>query len=246
MSDIDTILSRVQKLLALADKNSNVNEAAVATAKAQGLIEQYNLDQAQIAADKGQTEISSEEINNDFAPLYEGKRAISWKSSLAEALSRANNCRVFLVKGNIRIVGKKTGVELTRFLFEYVSGEVERLCDVAIKSERDESGKTGAKTWANNFKLGAVAAVRDTLKTAQAEARSKYEGTQAMAIINNESMAVDNWLADNMKLRNKTAHPVADDSEARVAGYKAGKTIDLSRTGLSTNKNSETSHRLIA
>lgn len=241
MADLDNIVSRVQKLLALANNNSNVNEAAVAAAQAQRLIEQHNLDMAQLAADNGKDSISDEEIANDYTPLYEGKRAITWKGTLADVLARANNCRVFLQGGNIRIVGKTTGVELTRFLFNYVSAEVERLCETAIKSDREDTGKAGAKTWANNFKLGAVTAVRDNLKIAQAETRAKYEGTQAMVLINNEAQAVEKWLGDNMKLRNKAAHPVAGDHDARAAGYRAGKTIDLNRTGLGAGASSSAS-----
>ena len=228
----DNILSRVQKLFKLAANNANVNEAANAAAKAQQLIDQYNLDMAVLAADKGETELSSEKIDFDQTPLYEGKKAITWKGALANAIARANNCRVFLQGGNIRIVGKTTGVALTRFLFDYVCAEVERLCDVSIKRDRDVTGKVGAKTWANNFKLGAATAVADNLAASQREVQQKYAGTQAMVIISREGQAVEAFMSNNIKLRNKEAHKVAGDASARAAGYQAGKSIDLNRTGL--------------
>lgn len=225
----DTIIARVQKLLALSNNNSNVNEASAAAAAAQKIIEQYNLDMAQIAASNGEETISQEEISREYAPLYQGKNAITWKGSLADCISRSNNCRVFLTGGDIHIVGKKTNVELSRFLFTYVSNEIERLCSIAMKVNAG-----GGKSYSNNFKLGAVSAIRDNLKKSQAEVRNKYEGTAAMVIINNEAMAVDHWLNTNMRLRQKAASHTSYNPNARNDGYAAGSTINLNRAGLNS------------
>lgn len=227
MTVSDSIISRVQKLLSLSRNNNNVNEASAAAAAAQKLIDQYNLDMAQIAADNGGNSISSEEISRDHEPLYKGRNAITWKGLLADVIARSNNCRVFLTGGDIHIVGKHTGVELSRFLFNYVSGEIERLCAIAMHYNRG-----AGKSYSNNFKLGAVTAIRDNLKTSQAEVQAKYAGTQAMVIINNESRAVDNWLSTHMRLRSKAATTSSYNSNARSDGYNAGKSIDLNRTGL--------------
>lgn len=226
---MDHIISRVQKLLSLAHNNTNLNEASAAAAAAQKMIEQYNLDMAQIAANNGEDAISGEEISKEHTPLYRGRNAITWKSSLADVISRSNHCRVFLTGGDIHLVGKKTNVELTRFVYSYVSNEIERLCSIAMKAN---SG--AGKGYSNNFKLGAVSAVRDNLKKSQAEVRDKYQGTAAMVIINNESTAVDTWLKSNIKLRNKSTSHTSYNPDARSDGYAAGNTIDLNRTGLNS------------
>ena len=149
---------------------------------------------------------------------------------MADIIARSNNCRVFLSAGTINIVGKRTGVELTRFLFSYVNCEIDRLCAIAM---RVNSG--GGKSYSNNFKLGAVGAVRDNLKRSRAEVQAKYSGTQAMVIINNEALAVDSWLNVNMRLRTKAHAQTKYDNNARSDGYNAGSSIDLNRTGLNGN-----------
>jgi len=224
---VDSIISRVQKLISLSKNNNNVNEASAAASAAQKLIDQYNLDMAQIAVDNGGDRISDEEITRDHEPLYNGRNSISWKVSLAEAVSRSNNCRVFLSGGTINIVGKQTPVALTRFLYSYVQSEIERLSAAAMQVN---SG--AGKSYSNNFKLGAVTAVRDNLKRSRAEINTKYSGTQAMVIVNNESREVDSWLSRNMSLRTKTRVHTKYDNNARSDGYNAGSRIDLNRTGL--------------
>ena len=223
----DSIVSRVQKLLSLSRNNNNVNEASAAASAAQKLIDQYNLDMAQIAVDNGGDRISDEEITRDHEPLYNGRNSISWKSSLADAVSRSNNCRVFLSGGTINIVGKQTPVALTRFLYSYVQSEIERLSAAAMQIN---SG--AGKSYSNNFKLGAVTAVRDNLKQSQATVQAKYSGSQAMVIINNESREVDSWLNGNMRLRTKANVQTKNNNNARSDGYSAGSTINLKTAGL--------------
>lgn len=230
------IITRVQKLLALAANNTNVNEAAVAAAKAQELISQHQLDMAQLAVDAGNDSLSDEEIRNDFTPLYEGQRSIAWKSYLADIVAKNNNCRIFLKRGNIHVVGKSTSVEITRFLFAYISGEIERLCERAMKNDRGATGKAGAKTWSNNFKIGAVEAIEDSMNKSKVDVQKNYAGTTAMTLVRKEDDMVADWLAFNMKLRQKQPHHIAGDKEARVAGYVAGSTIDVNRNGLNAGQ----------
>jgi len=227
---MDKVIDRVRKLLSLANNNANINEAAAAAAQAQKLIAQHQLDMATIAVEEGKDSLSDEPIGISDVPLYEGKRAITWKGSLAQIIAENNACRVFLSvgTGNICVVGKPANIEMTRFLYSYVAAEIERLSEISLRYQG--FGREGAKTWSNNFKLGAVSAVRDNLAAMKREVQAQA-ASSAMVLIRNEDQAVKSFV-DNMHLRQKPKVKITHDISARAAGYQAGKNIDVNRTGL--------------
>lgn len=227
---MDKVVDRVRKLLSLANNNANINEAAAAAAQAQKLIAQHQLNMATIAVENGKDSLSDEPVGISDVPLYEGKRAITWKGSLARTIAENNACYIFFSDGgNICVVGKPTNIEMTRFLYSYISSEIERLSETFLR--RQGFGREGAKTWSNNFKLGAVSAVRDNLAAMKNEIQAQA-ASSAMVLIRNEDQAVKSFVENNMKLRQKPAVKITHDISARAAGYQAGKNIDVNRTGL--------------
>jgi len=217
----NSILIKIQGLLNLANNNSNVEEAALAASRAQELCDKYRLDLAAIEEDTGHQQ-NKEEISKDHAPLYRGQRSIYWKTRLAVGLCEPNGCKVFLRGGNIQIVGRKTNSEIVRYMFSYLSKEIERLCAQQLV-------RGGGKTWANNFKIGAVNAISDRLKVSQKETFKSYTGTTALVVVKQESEEVEQWTENNMNLsRGKTAS-FRGHSSARNAGYDAGSKIPLNK-----------------
>lgn len=221
------IIERVKKLLALS-QSSNINEASAAAAKAQELIERYRLDLASVQVENNEAEV--EIIEDDNQPLISSERGITWKRSLAQILARENNCKSWTDKKyiagklqtEIRLVGSKTNIEIVRYLFAYIVVEIERLC------QKENVGK--GKTWSNNFRMGAVFAIREKLEAKHKEIRKAYAGSQALVFMQKQELALEDFFKDleaklNLKDVKLSLHRYNPDGVN--AGYRAGSSINM-------------------
>jgi len=231
------IIDKVRKLLRLAE-SPNANEAAAAAAKAQQLIDENNLSAALLALDSGASE--SDEPIEDFykkgAPLDVQPLAHRWRSQLAGTIARANACRIYLVGGKIALVGRPSDAETVRYLFAYLTREVERLC------ERD--GKGCGRTWRNNYRLGVVdtimlklrqqreqfAAEQRKLAAADTNTQALVRVNQALVMVEKRSADTAEWVKKNLKLYAGSGSGSRYDGSARQAGRKAGQSISINRS----------------
>lgn len=75
----EALLDKIAALLALAEKNNNVHEAATAAAMAQSLLTKHRLTLEDIEATR-------EEKIDEQEPLWFAERLIFWKGVLAEGV----------------------------------------------------------------------------------------------------------------------------------------------------------------
>lgn len=228
---MSAIIDKVRKLLRLAE-SPNANEAALAAAKAQRLIDEHNLSAQLLALDAA--EAVPDEPICDFedkgAPLETNRRHPRWRTQLAGTIARANGCRVYINGENIALVGRPSDAETVRYLFAYLTREVERLC------EREGAGC--GVTWRNNFRLGVVYAIMEKLK----EARERFKGearkqatsdmalmrvNSALARVEERGMDVADWIKTNLKLVSRGGSGGSYDPGAVAAGKQAGKSIRI-------------------
>lgn len=226
----DEAVSKAVRLLRLA-QSDNPHEAALAAAKAQEIIDRYKL--------TGITEESSipvvEEPIRDFEAPLDGTTGnmARWRVMLASTLAKANQSRVYTwtdARGkSIKIVGRPSDAETIRYLYQYLTREIERLASLHAKGN--------GKTWANNFRLGIVDEIGDRLReqreatvhavkqeTANTSALVRVD--QALAKMEKQAGAVADWMKENLKLK-KTYSQTRYDDSARMAGRRAGKSINL-------------------
>ena len=136
--DLDKVISKVQKLLALS-KSDNAGEAAAAMNAANKLIDQYRLS----SADLETSEESIDPMMEDSEAIYETGRIIPWRSSLVGVLARHYGCALFnqvaYPKGrkvsHFKLVGRKSDIAIVRYFVSYLTAECQRLC------EREAYGK---------------------------------------------------------------------------------------------------------
>lgn len=129
------IIEKVKKLLAIAADDSAVNEhqAASAAAKAQELLEAYNLDMAQI--DDNRT--SDRQDKKRKGGLYK------WQRSLWDSVAKLNFCMYWSEKGNYkgakyehRVLGRQENVIGAEILADYLQQTIERIAqDTARERE---------------------------------------------------------------------------------------------------------------
>lgn len=231
------IIAKVQKLLRLAT-SSNANEAALAAAKAQELIDTHQLAATLLALDNAEpTKGLDDEPIVDFekagAPLEtSGKKLDRWRGNLASVVARQNGCRIYFSGSDIALVGRPSDAETVRYLYGYLSREVERLTTVA--------GHGMGRTWRNNFRLGVVETIANKLYEqrrkfehhVRAEARSESSTAlvrvdRALATIDKRGETVNDWIKANLKLYASSGGGSAYNHSAREQGRRAGRSISV-------------------
>lgn len=147
-SEIESVIRKVQKLLALADESRNPSEAEAiaASMKVQKLLAKYNLDIAEVTGEE-----KKEEIEQVIADVGTGKK---WKYTLADVVAKSYCCKSFC-RGSEMIVfyGFRSDVLIARRVFMYLFKVGNTLASNHIK-QRKESGERRMDGVYNSFCLG--------------------------------------------------------------------------------------------
>lgn len=171
----DEALEKVLKLLKLAEGTGNTHEAANAAARAQEIMDRYQIERGAVAAAEAARGINGGAASPPDEPISEQEYLDilrttwpKWRAELAAAIARHNHCRVYLTRtyqhgvvrcnrttgeqrarAAIAIIGRASDANAVRYLYQYLVREIERLCE-------KECPRGGGRTWANNFKRGAA------------------------------------------------------------------------------------------
>jgi hypothetical protein len=237
----EKILTRLKRLLALA-QSDNVHEAANAAGLAQKLMTEHQLSEAMLAS-LGATTLDTSgpaEVSDDY--LAERKphsaRKELWKGSIAAALADANACKTYWQGPNLRVIGTPINAGTVRYLYAYLTREVERLA-AAYKGRCD-------RKWLNSFRVGAAyeiadkiregkkLAERDVLADAKklAAANPVDHGANlvrteyALSLVKNELERVTTFAKKNLKLKTGRAATISNAS-GYYLGREVGATVNL-------------------
>jgi hypothetical protein len=241
---IENVAEKVRKLLRLAT-SSNVNEAALAAAKAQQLIDEHNLTDALLSIDSEQREPdeSIEDFGRKGAPLDTGKKLDRWRWYLASTLLRANGCAGYVSGGDIHIIGRPMDADAVRYLYAYLKREVEQLVT--------RNARGCGRTYVNNYRLGVVDTIAKKVNSEREAFRQKIReeasrtGGTALVRVNTALTRIDqkhaeavSWTERNMNLRSSGRSSSRLDFNARAAGQRDGQSIavNTSRSGLGTGR----------
>lgn len=222
MSDIDSIISKVKKLLALSS-SSNANEAANAAALANKLIDQYRLSTADLSGDSSEIDPMME----DQGFVYETGRIIQWKSHLVCLLASHYGCAVFnslsypqgRKVSRYKLVGRKSDIAIVNYMFAYISSECSRLC------EKEAHGK--GRIFANSYCEGFVSGIRSQLSESRKEAEKEATGAAIVAINRREAEAKDFMNSLHRLGKSKGGSSSQLNYSAFNAGMMQGKSMHL-------------------
>lgn len=236
---MSAIIDKVRKLLKLAE-SPNANEAALAAAKAQQLVDEHNLSAALLALDGAEAvpDEPIEDFESKGAPLETSRRHPRWRTQLAGTIARANGCRIYINGEHIALVGRPSDADTVRYLFSYLAREVERLCA--------KEGVGCGTSWRNNFRLGVVYAIMEKLREERErfakDARSQASNGTALMRVNTALARVEQrgmdtaaWMKANLKLVSRGGGGHSYDRGALEAGKRAGNSIQIggAKAGLS-------------
>lgn len=217
MTDVKHILDKVRKLRNLAAGASTLAEAEAAAAQAEAIIARYRLDEAQIGLDGAAVPTDVEAAEE---PLYSSGRPNGelWRESFANLLAEHYGCAVYSTRDSnghsvIRIVGRDSDVTIVRYMFAWLTTEIERL-------SLSEWGRSAR----HSFRMGAVVGLADTLEATQKKVTPLSQMRAALALVDQKNQAAE-FLRRSVKLRPKSAKYRGGDAYER--GKKAGAKIHL-------------------
>lgn len=129
------IIEKIEKLLRLATNNSNEAEAQAAMAKAQEMLEAYNLDMAQLGGEAKNTNAKRKDQTKSGG-LY------TWQRNLWKGVAELNFCHYLSIKGlakgskyEHRLIGSHANVIATTLMADYLQATVEKLAQKWAKEQ---------------------------------------------------------------------------------------------------------------
>ena len=222
MSQIDTILNRVKKLLALTiERGATPEEAATACAKAQELLFEHNLSMSQV--DTSEFGIPSEKIENVEVNLDANTRTIGWKRSLLNCIAKNNFCSSLYVPGTTKmhIVGKPSNVQVVEYMSVTIGAEIERLGRHAVKFVL-----TKKAAYITSFCNGATSTVISRLN--EQERMNRTANAQSTALVVQSKGEIDKaFNAFFPRTTTVSRRRSVSDIGGYNAGREAGKNIGI-------------------
>lgn len=225
-------IAKAVKLLNLA-KSDNVHEATLAAQRAQEILLRFDISMAMLDEQGTEPQEDVEDFSAKGAPLDKGERKLArWKTYLAGVIAKANQCQTYLRGPSIALVGRASNADTVRYMYAALGREVEQLAKKA--------GKGCGRTWANNYRLGVVDAIRIKLEEmnkkvieevrneANANGMGLVKVDTALATIDRRNKDVTDWMKKNLKLH-KIHTKVNHDAVARGQGQKDGANININR-----------------
>src|SRR3990167_6673883 len=192
----DSVLERIQKMLALAHNNRSEAEAANALAMAQALLQKYNLEISAVSShrrvdDLGEVEDKPFAFQSKSTSKYGPNRTRTdqaWVKMVARSVAKGSFCRVIIHRYEILFIGRARNIEASMYMFASITGQIESLALAAVREfnarvraerERDGwgdrpvyEGNRGGQNYTvfrNSWLLGAASTVQSRLDQQRAE-----------------------------------------------------------------------------
>lgn len=225
MSDINSIIEKVKKLLALSAKAGTAAEAATAAGLANKLIDEYRLEAADLEAKE---EGRLEPIEEDQDYIYESGKVTTWKQELCSTLVDFYGCTYWndcywpngRQVSRYRVVGRRSDIGIVRYMFAWLMTECQRLAQLEAYGR--------GKVFVNSYCLGFVRGIRDQLKTSRKQAEATATNA-AIVLVNSRAEEAEVELFKmhpNLKTQS-TASYARRDQGAYESGKSRGASMHL-------------------
>jgi hypothetical protein len=185
----------------------------------------------------------TEAIGEADQPLYSAGRIPLWRRTLARTIAALNGCHVLTraqwsnadgkrsnYRNNIVVFGRPSDTATVRYLFDYLTTEIERL-------RKRHIGK--GRTWAESFRAGAIDQIKAKMRRAQQEARDDARAKarresvalvkidEALARIDERHRQAQQWVDENMNPRAGRKYRVSRDYRAYQQGRNEAREIRI-------------------
>ena len=207
----EKIISRVQKLLKLA-QSQNAHEAKLATAKANQLLLQYNLQQ--IHNDQKEEDAVVDRVYQ--APRSNAKMSAMYsilKSFYVKPVYSQGEGEVFL-----EVLGDRANVEIARYVCDFLDGELDRLW---LKQKKDNPSIKGLAA-KNSFIKGVAEGYH--LKMQEVKKSFATQDQKSLMILTQSLQRKTDMAYGKLGSRRTNSH---EDLNSKLLGISAGKNLSI-------------------
>jgi len=239
--NLESVIRRVQKLLAIAEhERSDPNEAAAAAGMAEKIMRKYQLDYSAviITALKRGDDLSTEDIV--CSAKTNGTKTLvvaPWIGYLAIAIANLNECHVKQGwtsddEACLRFMGYTADVQLSRWTLDYLVQTTNRLCN---EYKKTEDYKLGGRRLLNGYRHGvSIGMVRSLNKLEQAKKAEMAEAAKASAGTSLMVVKQEAIVAKFGEFKPKTAKSTISRGDSFSQGVRDGSKVDVARRAVSS------------
>lgn len=180
MSNIDKIIDRVRKMLALAANAGTEAEAANAAARAQALMAQHQLDEAQLRVADASLPPEPIERSARLEPdaPETGRKRVAWREAIALAVARDVGVHMwwntrreydpttgrFRKSADVRGFGRESSIQTWRYVTAYLWRTIDELAEGA-----NAPAWQSTRAWRNAYRVGCAQRIAERIYTAGRE-----------------------------------------------------------------------------
>lgn len=235
--NLESVVRRVQKLLAIAEhERSDPNEAAAAAGMAEKIMRKYQLDYAEVimAALKKGDDLSTADIVCTAKTNGTKVRSVpEWVGMLAVAVANLNECGCKMgwtenVEACVRFFGYTADVQLSSWMLGYLVETTNRLCNEYKKSEGYAiGGRRVLNDYRQGVSIGIVQSLRALINVKKAEAQTST-GTSLMVV------KQDAIVAKYGEFKTRTCKSQVSQGESFSHGLRDGRQVNVSQRPLTS------------
>lgn len=226
----ESILVKIQKLLALSE-SANEHEAAAAASKAQELLFKHELS----ISDLEGVEANAKPVREEQLVVNEGHRGVNWKLKVLDAVVKTSMCRYLVSWYTLRpnrtvtkayIIGRPADIEMAKYTFNFLRTELERLATAYVASY---TGPWHGITVRNSWLMGAATGVSVKLN-AEFDARRESSKKSTALIVNKETAIKEFMEREYPNLKGSYSSTTGDIARsAYTDGYQTGRQLGTAR-----------------
>jgi hypothetical protein len=163
MTENNDIITKIQKVLALASNNPSEEEGQTAMLLAQKIMIENNLTMSDVVS-----EIKTKEVINE--PIFEAQKTSWWQHNLSSIIAENFMCAIYVnrnkyyKKTTFRFVGIKSDVETAKHVYLYAVKIITNNCENYIRNYINKHPKTSIKGVSNQYIWGFLQGLKDKFK----------------------------------------------------------------------------------
>lgn len=228
--DLEAVLRRVQKLLAIAnDSRANPNEAAAAASQAERIMRKYQVDHADVIAAQLKTEDAFDQVDvgGTMDPDAYARSTTTWAGMLGLAVAKLNDCKATWERSErlgvcLRFSGYKSDVQVAQWTYLYIVNQM-------ANSLREHQARTGAgRKQSEDYRKGFVVAVCGNIgKEIERKKQEMATTSSSRALVLAKSQAVVERFGKQPERRNRFS-----SGADYHTGHAHGQRVDLGRRAM--------------
>ncbi len=236
--DLDAVMRRIQKLLAIAhDGRGNQNEAAAAASMAEKIMRKYQLEHSDVIMASLKRGEDMDSVNSLASAKTNGtkvKVVPLWANIISVQVAALNEVRASIVRvdgeAHLRFYGFKSDVQVSKWMFEYLISTVLKLC----KQFKEESphyrtfGRREVNSYRQGVAVGICHQIQEMLKEKSAEIEAA--GGTGKELVVCKKNAIDSHFGEGASI--KSIRSKVSGGSSFSNGVTDGKKVDINRRGI--------------